>query len=77
MELKTKNFTIEIFEGGDRGYFEHNDLGDGCGGELLINDANEIYDYDGVFALPKEVAACLRNNGYVVTWDCVEGEVEE
>lgn len=76
MELKTKNFTIEIFEDGNRGYFEHNDLGDECGGELAINDEKGIYDYDGVFALPKEVATCLRENGFIVPSPCVDGEDE-
>lgn len=75
MELKTKNFTIQIFDYGTRGYFEHNDLGDEWGGGLWF-EGKELRDYDGVFALPKEVATCLRENGFIVPSPCVDGEDE-
>lgn len=61
-------FQTEHFHGelrADRGWFEHEELGDECGGELLFAQ-RELVDYDGVFELPKEIVTMLRDRGYVV-----------
>ena len=61
MKVTTDNFTVEIFDETPlRGYFEHNELGDNCAGELLFYGLSLI-DYDGVFELPKEVVQALRD----------------
>lgn len=66
MNFQTDNFTVEIFnETPLRGYFEHNELGDNCAGELLF-DGLRLIDYDGVFELPKEVIQALRDTGFYV-----------
>ena len=71
MKVTTDNFTVEIFtveifnETTLRGYFEHNELGDNCAGELLF-DGLRLIDYDGVFELPKEVIQALRDTGLYV-----------
>jgi len=59
----TANFEIRLDLDTGRGYFEHEDLGDECGGGLWFNkvgDRLELVDYDGVFALPREVYEALR-----------------
>ena len=66
MKITTDNFTVEIFDEIPlRGYFEHNELGDNCAGELLFEGKNLI-DYDGVFELPKEVIQALRDMSFYV-----------
>lgn len=66
MKSITSNFTVEIFDETPlRGYFEHNELGDNCGGELLF-DGTDLIDYDGVFELPKEVVQALRDMSFYV-----------
>lgn len=66
MKITTDNFTVEIFDEIPlRGYFEHNELGDNCAGELLF-DGLTLIDYDGVFELPKEVIQALRDTGFYV-----------
>ena len=73
--FKTKNFEIGIHADGFQGWFEHEDLGDELGGGLWFqrNDEGktELIDYDGVTALPKQVAMELRARGYVVDDDCI------
>lgn len=64
MKIQTKNFTVEILSP-SKGYFEHETEGDNCAGELLF-DGKELIDYDGVFELPKEVVAALREHGWIV-----------
>lgn len=78
-KLNTKNFTVEIDTQANYGYFEHNTKGDECGGGLWfqavpMSEAGlekkvELIDYDGVFALPKEVITVLRTAGYIVDED--------
>lgn len=66
MKVTTDNFTVEIFDETPlRGYFEHNELGDNCAGELLFAGLSLI-DYDGVFELPKEVIQALRGMSFYV-----------
>lgn len=64
MKIQTKNFWIEILSP-SKGYFEHETKGDNCAGELLF-DGKALIDYDGVFALPMEVVAALREYGWIV-----------
>jgi hypothetical protein len=61
----TQNFHVEVSAQALYGWFEHNDLGDECGGGLWF-EGNKLIDYDGVFELPKEVADVLAINGYDV-----------
>ena len=66
MKSITTNFTVEIFDEKPlRGYFEHNELGDNCTGELLF-EGKDLIDYDGVFELPKEVIQILRDMDFYV-----------
>ena len=66
MKVTTDNFTVEIFdETPGHGYFEHNELGDNCAGELLF-DGKNLIDYDGVFALPTDVVWAVRKLGFHV-----------
>ena len=66
MKVTTDNFTVEIFDEVPlRGYFEHNELGDSCGGGLWF-EGLELIDYDGVYCLPKEVIQALRDMGFYV-----------
>ncbi len=64
--INTDNFEINLCED-NYGYFEHNELGDECGGGLWF-EGDELVDYDGVFELPKEVREALIAEGY--TGDC-------
>lgn len=66
--IHTKHFTIELSTDGQSGTFEHNDLGDECGGGLLFEDG-ELVDYDGVAVLPREVITALREHGIIVDQD--------
>lgn len=53
---------------------------DPCAAEIISGDLHaeiglwfegkELYDYDGVFALPKEVGAMLVEAGYIVPESC-------
>ena len=75
MKVTTDNFTVEIFdETSLRGYFEHNELGDNCAGELLF-DGLLLIDYDGVFELPKEVIQALRGMSFYVDEGFESGSV--
>ncbi len=55
------------------GYFEHEDYGDNSGGGLWFERTEDgriqLTDYDGTFALPKDVCDGLRLNSYVVSKD--------
>ena len=61
--INTENF--EVVVNGNKGYFEHDELGEECGGELIF-EAGELVDFDGVGVLPFEVAEALVNNGIEV-----------
>jgi hypothetical protein len=47
------------------GYFEHEDYGDEWGGGLWF-EGKSLIDYDGVYELPSEVIAGIRELGYIV-----------
>lgn len=54
-----------------RGYFEHDDYGEGGG--LWFEDVDEstfLVDYDGVFELPREVCEAIEHMGYYVEDIC-------
>lgn len=63
VRFQTEHFYGELRA--DRGWFEHEELGDECGGGLWFAP-RELVDYDGVFELPKEIVTMLRDRGYVV-----------
>jgi len=71
LKIETKSFEIEI--DGDRGCFEHKHLGDEVGGGLWF-EGKELIDYDGVYSLPKEVAAKLKELGYKLPDGCCDEE---
>ena len=73
-KTETKNFTVEISTTDQYGYFEHNDYGDECGGGLWFED-NELVDFDGVFALPSQVADAIIEMGFRVDKDIFCEEV--
>ena len=66
-QLRTQQdkFEVVINPWDDFGYFEHEDYGDEWGGGLWFEGKNLI-DYDGVYELPSEVIAGIRELGYVV-----------
>ena len=64
-KINTGEFDICVDTTAQYGYFEHNRLGDECGGGLWF-EANALTDYDGVFELPSAVAAALEVMGFVV-----------
>ena len=59
---KTENYEVALNNNGDSGYFEHLEFGDMQSGGLWF-DNGELYDYDGVYELPKEVVQELKNRG--------------
>jgi hypothetical protein len=59
-------FEVVINHWENFGYFEHEDYGDEWGGGLWFEGKNLI-DYDGVYELPSEVIAGIRELGYIVT----------
>jgi hypothetical protein len=67
-QLRTQQdkFEVVINPWDDFGYFEHEDYGDEWGGGLWFEGKNLI-DYDGVYELPSEVIAGIRELGYIVT----------
>jgi len=65
IKLGSQNFTIDIAPDDKYGYFEHNELGDECGGGLWFDDELKLTDYDGVFELPNEVKVTLYKFGYI------------
>lgn len=66
--IQSGKFEILVDEAAQYGYFEHEELGDECGGGLWL-EGNVLVDADGTYALPKDVAAGLRAMGFVVTED--------
>ena len=64
---ETDNYEVVISTDGKRGYFEHLILGEEKGGGLWF-DNGKIYDYDGVYTLPKEVVDELKNRGVNISY---------
>jgi len=58
LDISTKDFEIKVDTVKQYGFFEHNELGDQCGGGLWF-EGNELTDYDGVYALPVQVYEAL------------------
>lgn len=69
VDASTDKFEIKVDTTACYGYFEHNTLGDGCGGGLWFDTNRELTDYDGVACLPMSVAKALRQAGFVVGED--------
>jgi len=68
---KTENFIVKINSKACYGFFEHDKLGDECGGGLWFEGKN-LMDYDGVPDLPKEVRQAIVTLGYRFDEDEVE-----
>lgn len=75
VKIETPKYTIDIDVDQLYGYFEHNELGDEKAGGLWFERVSyenergyviDLVDYDGVFALPTQVATALRQHGYHV-----------
>ncbi len=58
-QLGTQNFTIKLDVVKRYGFFEHDRLGEDCGGGLWFDKDLMLEDYDGVFELPSEVKNIL------------------
>jgi hypothetical protein len=59
LKMGTQNFTVEVDTKAKYGCFEHDTLGDNCGGGLWFDKDLMLEDYDGVFELPSEVKNIL------------------
>lgn len=72
-DLSNAEFEIKVDTESLYGYFEHNILGDNCGGglwfETLEGGVLALIDYDGVFELPSEVRKALVADSIVVDAD--------
>lgn len=68
VKFQRGKFEVGVDTSACHGYFEHDDLGDECGGCLGFV-GKELADYDGVFELPKDVIEGLREHGFVVDPD--------
>ena len=73
-EFIAGEFAVMIDDVEGYGYFEHDRLGEEGGAGGLWFKGKELVDYDGVWALNKEIATALRERGYEVSWTCVDGE---
>lgn len=62
-EYKTRNYTVSINKKLQRGYFEHNKLGEDISGELLFEN-DILIDYDGVFSLSTEIDDAIKILGF-------------
>jgi hypothetical protein len=47
-------------------------LGDERAGGLWYDDKKNLHDYDGVYALPKEVCEALIADGFTSTEGCLD-----
>lgn len=68
--LSTGNWTIQVDNSAQYGYFEHNKTG--TGGGLWFSDesgAQVLIDYDGVCVLPAQVEQALKAYGYIIEED--------
>lgn len=70
IRVVTPSFTITVWPWTMRGYFEHHEHGDNCGGGLWFArdelGALTLVDYDGIFELPREVWSTLEEMNIVV-----------
>lgn len=66
MRFQTKNYYGEIAPYKCRGWFDHEEYGDECGGSLWFDNNMNLTDYDGVIELPKEVIQAIRDLGFYV-----------
>lgn len=69
--IQTQHFEVGYHTDQKHGWFEHNELGDECGGGLWFDDSGALIDYDGVYELPSEVVQALATAGFDVTY-CTE-----
>lgn len=72
MEHETRNYTVGIHKCKTRGWFEHLLLGEDRGGGLWFDHRDgvmRLFDYDGTFELPLEVANALVDLGADVDKD--------
>jgi hypothetical protein len=60
-----REFEVVIYPEENRGWFEHNEMGDILSGELLFDNSGELEDFDGCCVLPEEVADSIVELGFV------------
>ena len=69
--INTKNFKIFLPQKGEKyGRFENDAIG--YFGGLTFNQKT-LTDYDGVYSLPLEIAQALKEYGFVVAVDGIDG----
>lgn len=66
LKAQVGKFDVQIDPVAMYGFFEHEDLGDECGGGLWFDTDKELLDYDGVFELNADVKTAITNLGYSV-----------
>ncbi|WP_199153457.1 hypothetical protein [Chromobacterium sp. ASV23] len=76
VNFQAGKFTVQVDTASAYGYFEHETLGDECGGSLWFDHIDHLdgqkltlIDYDGVADLPRDVVAGLREHGFIVGED--------
>lgn len=71
IDASVEDWDIKIDPAALYGYFEHNEMGDECGGGLwfdrLVGGVLALTDYDGVAVLPDEVRHGLTQKDIVVS----------
>lgn len=68
-KFKFGKFNVQVDTAACYGWFEHEELGDECGGGLWFERHDlvlDLVDYDGTFELPKAVIDGLRSEGFTV-----------
>ncbi len=76
-KVQKGKFEIGIDEHAAYGYFEHEELGDECGGGLWFDKEGEklvLRDYDGVYSLPNDVIAAIEEMGHDASYAKDDGE---
>jgi hypothetical protein len=71
--LESGSWLVKISPSTEYGYFANTEEGEGGG---LWFEGNELYDYDGVYELPKSMIAALLGAGYNLPWNFL-GESDE
>lgn len=79
VKLHQGKFDVQVDTAMCYGYFEHDELGDECGGGLWfdrvaipedpVGSQLVLIDCDGTSSLPKSVAKALRDAGFIVSED--------
>lgn len=66
LKFQEGKFEVQIDTKAGYGYFEHDTLGDECGGGLWFDENKILLDADGTSSVPISVAIGLRKHGFHV-----------